>query len=983
MCVTPDMDDEDDDVVCLGTPLEELDEGDVQTRKAQRVEDQVVTDKQGRRRFHGAFTGGFSAGYFNSVGTKEGWTPSTFVSSRAQRNEAKSSRPQDYMDEEDLEAFGISPQGIRTSADYDSSKQEKRKRVTDPSGPIPGTPVLEELLRPARETVGMKLLRHLGWRPGQGVGPRVSRRQKLSDKKEKRRMLASQGAAVKGGASDSEGGSDDSEDEAHKDITFAPSDVPELSMVQPKTDQFGLGYTPLSRASVLGGHVNLFDPAPLSLMEKKKKLLIKGQAFGVGAFEEDDEDIYATEDMSNYDFGEEKEAKDKKQGRQEQQNMVMLGLVKVLEGFKLASQPVEQPKAYPTPALPPDFIPIHKPRRLRFERRESELRGLGRHTMTAEQRAQAIAEKPKATVEVRSGVKGQNQHQQQASKDSQKTLDTSEVDKLFEEFQNSDKRLSSDYKPFARNPEKQKRYELFLRMKDKGQKDRYYLAQPKSMTEWEREREVQEFSRAAKLFQPLTSSMATRFVTAATNDADTSLKDGLNTDIPKAAAKEVKEGLLDPTEPGDERTAAARSGMFGKMTQTVEEWHPDNLLCRRFNVPNPFPDSSFVGVRKARKEKFSLFSNFHTDAKETAGLRSSHDRKEKDRQQEEEMEVQEGEEPQLQDKPEDYGLKVPIDGPPTMDLFKAIFQDSDSDSEEEKSDSSSPKRDEKAAHHSHPSSSSYSATPSDTSVTKSNTHEETRGSSREKSQSFWNTEAAPTTSSTPATAPHPRQHRGRPSRFAPLNEDVGSPAKEAQKPTNQPEDIHTHTFVPRKKDAPDNKNVSASFQGIFANVDLVALNSYRNQEPKEENKEVKRTWPESVTKLAQEMPKNDASPSSTDSEDAYGPPIPSHLKDRAQEIQSTPPATMIRPVGEVAARQQKVTGWVERETGSSKSSTKKHKHKARSKSKKEKKKKKDKKSKKHKEKKKKKERKSSSRRRRSNSSRSNSSGSETSSSDAD
>lgn len=25
-----------------------------------------------RRRFHGAFTGGFSAGYFNSVGSKEG-----------------------------------------------------------------------------------------------------------------------------------------------------------------------------------------------------------------------------------------------------------------------------------------------------------------------------------------------------------------------------------------------------------------------------------------------------------------------------------------------------------------------------------------------------------------------------------------------------------------------------------------------------------------------------------------------------------------------------------------------------------------------------------------------------------------------------------------------------------------------------------------------------------------------------------------------
>lgn len=51
-------------------------------------------------RFHGAFTGGFSAGYFNSVGTKEGWTPSTFVSSKGQRAETKRARPQDFMDDE-------------------------------------------------------------------------------------------------------------------------------------------------------------------------------------------------------------------------------------------------------------------------------------------------------------------------------------------------------------------------------------------------------------------------------------------------------------------------------------------------------------------------------------------------------------------------------------------------------------------------------------------------------------------------------------------------------------------------------------------------------------------------------------------------------------------------------------------------------------------------------------------------------------------
>ncbi len=42
------------------------------SKKPLTVENQIVTDEKGRRRFHGAFTGGFSAGYFNSVGSKEG-----------------------------------------------------------------------------------------------------------------------------------------------------------------------------------------------------------------------------------------------------------------------------------------------------------------------------------------------------------------------------------------------------------------------------------------------------------------------------------------------------------------------------------------------------------------------------------------------------------------------------------------------------------------------------------------------------------------------------------------------------------------------------------------------------------------------------------------------------------------------------------------------------------------------------------------------
>jgi len=82
---------------------------DVPSKKPVTVQDQIAVDEQGRRRFHGAFTGGFSAGYYNTVGSKEGWTPSEFKSSRQSRAETSTSRKgqnvHDYMDEEARNSF--------------------------------------------------------------------------------------------------------------------------------------------------------------------------------------------------------------------------------------------------------------------------------------------------------------------------------------------------------------------------------------------------------------------------------------------------------------------------------------------------------------------------------------------------------------------------------------------------------------------------------------------------------------------------------------------------------------------------------------------------------------------------------------------------------------------------------------------------------------------------------------------------------------
>lgn len=57
----------------------------IPTKKPITVADQIAVDANGKRRFHGAFTGGFSAGFWNTVGSLEGWKPKEFKSSRSEK----------------------------------------------------------------------------------------------------------------------------------------------------------------------------------------------------------------------------------------------------------------------------------------------------------------------------------------------------------------------------------------------------------------------------------------------------------------------------------------------------------------------------------------------------------------------------------------------------------------------------------------------------------------------------------------------------------------------------------------------------------------------------------------------------------------------------------------------------------------------------------------------------------------------------------
>ncbi|KAJ3768207.1 hypothetical protein FB446DRAFT_817640 [Lentinula raphanica] len=110
----------------------------------------------GRRRLHGAFTGGFSAGYFDT----------TFVSSRSDCAKKNAAKPEDFMDREDL-------QDIRDIQKIVDTTDEIMDFVTGKQAPLT-TAFRSAMLPPTNESVGARILKKMGWRVGQGIDLKAS-----------------------------------------------------------------------------------------------------------------------------------------------------------------------------------------------------------------------------------------------------------------------------------------------------------------------------------------------------------------------------------------------------------------------------------------------------------------------------------------------------------------------------------------------------------------------------------------------------------------------------------------------------------------------------------------------------------------------------------------------------------------------------------------------------------------------------------------
>ncbi|RKP35054.1 hypothetical protein BJ085DRAFT_34645 [Dimargaris cristalligena] len=170
--------DSDDDLISIGTGFDEAPSGSGPQRGSRRnrvgqsdpslpVEDykplwqQEARNESGEQRFHGAFTGGFSAGYFNTAGSKEGWAPSQFHSSRALKKKVQAEqasiispadsrkpttdgklptpipgqRVEDIMDKEDLADLHSKQSSLpKIRSQFGARKANKRKSKVSQAG---------------------------------------------------------------------------------------------------------------------------------------------------------------------------------------------------------------------------------------------------------------------------------------------------------------------------------------------------------------------------------------------------------------------------------------------------------------------------------------------------------------------------------------------------------------------------------------------------------------------------------------------------------------------------------------------------------------------------------------------------------------------------------------------------------------------------------------------------------------------------------
>ena len=572
--------------------------------------------------------------YFNTVGSKEGWAPSTFVSSRTNRRKddpkAAQQRLEDFMDEEDL-AEAEESRRIQTQAAF-SGLGTTADDATRASG-------LMGLFRAEGDTMGAKLLKKMGWKEGQGIGPKVRRNARLE--------LRS-----------------DTNDPGGTHL-FAPENVSMISFVR-KSDHKGLGYAgetrlaPVSlaaKASGAGDSDSDEDEEGISNLGRPKFTLATGRkkerdknrgGIGVGILNDtgsDDEDPYEIRPRISYNrvIGGDKKKKKATTAinpalktkpafipsKKSALGKIALGIRKChdgrlpLEGFVFGKEPdaltseVAVVGKYAPPKIPPGWVSAKQP--------TSQAGAVGYVSTADAAKASTLDPKSRAAILGEKQLPGKSVFDFMSA-DARERLAAvtgktdlppargevpaghalSEADRLQELLGRvpslgketavaAISRGAGGNAPYRDDEAKRSRYISFLEYQA-GFKPTPGTQPPKTNSE-EWLRELHEFYNCARIFKPMTGFMASRFTTS-TNKPSTGTGSG--------GEAEARDLLSKPApKPQDPAEEAAKLGMFGPMTRSVADFYPTRLLCKRFNVkppahvqPDDYPSASGAGRAK-------------------------------------------------------------------------------------------------------------------------------------------------------------------------------------------------------------------------------------------------------------------------------------------------------------------------------------------------------------------------------------------------
>lgn len=689
----------------IGTPLPPL-EKSKDTGEFVPLWKQEVRDEKGRRRLHGAFTGGFSAGYFNTVGSKEGWTPSTFVSSRGDRAKKQAPRPEDFMDDEDLQDLKDSRNLVDTTEEMDflggTQKELQGKDDVGESDKDPVTRALEASLLPTpKDSVGARILKKMGWRLGQGIGPRIS----LKQRKAEDTLAYQPTTGTRHTGHTLELPDDDEEASKH---TYAPRDTPVLH-VNRKDNSHGLGYVPgLSLNERLGGKSGGSQNPRLA------------GGFGLGALndaEDDDLDVYDHSHQQSrrrlaYDhhdgddddtvvIGGKGDKRNIVQGRSASSVQYFRDGRPVTIGFVLSHEPVAEDRWFPLPDVPPGWAPSPKrlwaseedaDRKPQLSRPPSGPESHGkwrRSNISADHRGAILGETP-----LPSAPRSVFEYMSEKDRERIKRIASGLTAPLSEQSISTPilaptvttkiephvaQAALRGYQPFTSDPAKQARYTAYLQSHANTDESIPELKPLPAQRTDEFKQELEGYAKAASLFKPISGAMAGRFTSAAVVDFGPKVHEGLHTPSHEEIAAKEAQRLKEEEDKISPKAHAAKMGMFGPLTRETKPWQPASRLCKRFGVkvPELLPDmQSEAGSHKA--------SPSFTQSEETGPVPAS---VEKDHT----VPVQKSNGPRDLGniglgEDETQGQDTLTYERPSMDIFKAIFasDDEDSDDEQEK-----------------------------------------------------------------------------------------------------------------------------------------------------------------------------------------------------------------------------------------------------------------------------------------------------------